>query len=152
MQSPWQEVFCPATPTCGVRGIQEIDLHDFGQVEGHPLREAFSKRPRREVKAVVKKAATRRNVRFEKYFDSTFGYPGERPAPRGVRRKPKRKSRSLPAARRERFLAHRTQSERRQARMHVSLRVAILFPRTMRGYRTAFRKCWAWAGRDLPAV
>lgn len=43
MQSPWPEVSCPATPTCGVNGKQKIDLHDLGQAEGNPPREAFLK-------------------------------------------------------------------------------------------------------------
>ena len=117
----------------------------------HPERRAsIPRRPRRPVKPVQKRSPVRRNVKYEQDFDSTLGYPGERPAPRGDHVKRKQRERAFPQTRQEQFPGRRTRSQRALARKGVSLRAAVLLPRTVQAYQTAFATMWNWIGRSPP--
>ena len=89
-------------------------------------------------------------MKYEREFDSTPGYPGEGPAPRGVRVKRKQREHAVPHTRQEQFPGRRTRSQRALARKGISLRAAVLLPRTVQTYQTAFAKMWNWIGRSPP--
>ena len=64
--------------------------------------------------------------------------------------KRKQRERAVPLARQEQFPGRRTKSQRALARKGVSLRAAVLLPRTVQAYQTAFAKMWNWIGRSPP--
>jgi len=105
---------------------------------------------------VVKGKTTRANQTFPKGFDSSLGYPGEGPAKRG-RRSKRREARSrlrVVAKLSKRLLegvpGKRTISERRLARVGISLREGLLHPTTKKLYQEAFVSMWHWLQRHPP--
>ena len=111
-----------------------------------PTAKSFPKR--KGTKQVIRSRAKRRNQVFPRKFDSTKGYPGEGPRVRKARAKRTPIRKILEG----KFLAYRTQAERRKARRDVDLRWATLAPKTVALYREAFANLWRWVGVLPPRV
>ena len=115
------------------------------------------RRPRpRKRKLEVKKAPLKRaNRKYPVKFDSTRGYPGEGPARKLDRRIGRSRIRVIPTLGKkslELVPSRRTQSQRKLARIGLSLRGGMLAPATRRLYAEAFTRLWRWVGVRPPAT
>ena len=116
-------------------------------------RSSFPRRRRAKVvKSPTPKGVTRRNTAFPRDFDSSLGYPGEGPARKGKRAKPRAEKRRTAKVIKgaERFVSKRTQLERYLARRGFKLRDAAMTEGTKRLYQRAFTAFWTWAGVAPP--
>ena len=122
-------------------------------------RKSAQPRRRRVKKIRVVDGFVRRNVKFNKEFDSTLGYPGEGPARRKMKARSTIRTRMIktpgPARRvrrqsRERIPTRRTQAERIFERRDIRLRDVMYAPVTRSLYRLAFVELWKWVGRPPP--
>lgn len=122
-----------------------------------PARRSAYPRRRRVTKTVHGQKAqlmtARRNQTFEVYFDATKAHPGEGPRPRVSRaRSLFGRGGRLSPQRMEQLFSKRTRSERVKARKGIAVKSAILNPRTLLAYQTAFAELWSGVGPPRPAT